>query len=68
MVVGTSRREGAGMSIMRQSTRLAVAILIIVVMAGCRAPDAQGEQDTTAADPAAGMNPEVQAPDTSETD
>ena len=54
------------MSIMRQSTRLAVAILIIVVMAGCRAPDAQGEQDTTAADPAAGMNPEVQAPDTSE--
>ena len=54
------------MSMMRQPTRLAVAILIVVVMAGCKGPDAQGQQDTTAAGPAAGTNPEAEAPDTSE--
>jgi hypothetical protein len=59
-----SRREGAGMSMMRQSTRIAVVILIVVV-AGCGGPDAQGQQDTTAAASAPGTNPGVQAPDTS---
>jgi hypothetical protein len=54
------------MLIMRQSTRIAFVILIVVVVAGCGGPDAQGQQDTTAAGQALGTNPAAQAPDTSE--
>jgi hypothetical protein len=53
------------MSMMRQSTRLAVALLIVVVVAGCAGPADQGQEDTAAqAGTAPGADPEAQAPDT----
>jgi hypothetical protein len=55
------------MSKMRQSIRLAIAVLIVVVVAGCTGAAPQGQQDTTAqAGPGAGANPEARAPDTSD--
>jgi hypothetical protein len=53
------------MSMMRQSTRLAVALLIVVAVAGCAGPADQGQEDTAAqASTAPGADPQAQGPDT----
>jgi hypothetical protein len=53
------------MSMVRQFTRLAVAFLVLIVVAGCAGPAGQGQEDTAAQ---AGTSPradsEAQAPDT----
>ena len=59
------RGPGMSMSMMRQCTRLAVALLILVVVAGCTGSGGQVQEDSTAqASTSAGADPEAQASET----